>query len=147
MDQRDRSVKKEFDQKILEYKMVALQDEMSIQEDKRKRIEKFNYLKKFTNENKQVGSRAKLELVEVSLIFVLCFRIWRTAGCMITYLRGTNGSRKANCSSRIRLIGAKRLNKPLRFYLFIFFPSYIRNIFLNLISNPCIRTLFQLKFY
>ena len=60
MDQRDRSVKKEFDNKILEYKMVALQDEMSIQEDKRKRIEKFNYLKKFTNENKQVGRRAEL---------------------------------------------------------------------------------------
>ena len=54
MEQKDRYSKKEFEKRILEYKMVAQQDENSINEDKRKKFERFNYLKKFTEENKQV---------------------------------------------------------------------------------------------
>ena len=55
MDQKDRYSKKEFEKRILEYKMVAQQDENSINEDKRKKIERMTYLKKFTEENKQVN--------------------------------------------------------------------------------------------
>ena len=54
MEQKDRYSKKEFEKRILEYKMVAQQDENSINEDKRKKIERMTYLKKFTEENKQV---------------------------------------------------------------------------------------------
>ena len=54
MEQKDRYSKKEFDKKILEYKMVAQQDENAINEDKRKKIDRMTYLKKFTEENKQV---------------------------------------------------------------------------------------------
>ena len=55
MEQKDRYSKKEFEKRILEYKMVAQQDENSINEDKRKKIERMTYLKKFTEENKQVN--------------------------------------------------------------------------------------------
>ena len=54
MEQKDRYSKKEFEKKILEYKMVAQQDENAINEDKRKKFDRMTYLKKFTEENKQV---------------------------------------------------------------------------------------------
>lgn len=54
IEQKDRVVKKILDEKILEYKLVAEQDLNSINEDKRKKVEKLKYLNTFRDENKQV---------------------------------------------------------------------------------------------
>jgi len=56
IDQKDKQIKKEMDDKILEYQYVSQQDMKTINEDKKKKIEKFKYLNNYVKENKQVSS-------------------------------------------------------------------------------------------
>ena len=54
IEQKDKQLKKEMDDKILEYQYVSQQDMKSINEDKKKKVEKFKYLNNYVKENKQV---------------------------------------------------------------------------------------------
>ena len=52
--QKDISIKKEHEKKMLEYKFVSEQDRLAMEDEKKKKFEKFKYLSKFRDENKQV---------------------------------------------------------------------------------------------
>ena len=54
IEQKIMSEKKKLQTKMLEFKYVSEQDRLAIEEDKRKRIEKHQYLSKFRDQNKQV---------------------------------------------------------------------------------------------
>ena len=80
MEQKDRYTKKEFEKRILEYKMVAQQDENSINEDKRKKVERMTYLKKFTEENKQVEILVLFDSSYSCIFIQFYYSQWKSVG-------------------------------------------------------------------
>ena len=57
IEQKDRQLKKEFDDKILEFKIVSELDQQYKNEDRNKRVEKSKYLMGYRDENKQVSEK------------------------------------------------------------------------------------------
>lgn len=56
MSQKDQLLKKLFETKSLEYKYFMEQDRIALEAEKKKRAEKFEYMKSYRDENKQVIS-------------------------------------------------------------------------------------------
>lgn len=54
MRQKDMLLKKLFASKSLEYKVVVETDRNAVEEDKKKKVDKFEYLKTYRDENKKV---------------------------------------------------------------------------------------------
>jgi hypothetical protein len=54
MEQKIKMDKKIIEKKMLEFKFVSEQDRLAIEEDKQKRTDKYKYLSKIRDENKQV---------------------------------------------------------------------------------------------